>query len=365
MLLYGLLGLSLVAVLIWARRKLYPNPYPGIPYNKESANRILGDVPDLARLVASEHQSTQPILDVTTGRLGTPIAQLLFPGLLRKPLVILDDPREIEDIVNRRNKEFDKAQMSIDFISPMFPHGTLSQFTTPELKAQKRLWVDVMGPDFLRRATLPNMYEAALELVELWRLKTSTLYKEAPFKIDEDIKDATLDAIWVALIGEKPGMTKYQARKLECQLEGNELREPPPCAWLKEGVNFLTDSIVWNSNMNIPKWAQKLLTYTPRHRKLRGNITSEIQQAMKKGVDRFQRLELGKLEADELDTCMMDLVLRRQMLEAKKAGKVPTDPTQDVKMLDEMFVMLNGVRFLSFFFVLALMPVSTIPPAAC
>lgn len=64
---------------------------------------------------------------------------------------------------------------------------------------------------------------------------------------------------------------------------------------------------------------------------------------MEKAVDRFQRLEMGNLEAEEFDTCMMDLVLRRQVLEAKKAKRPLTNPKEDQSMLDEMFVMLVGV----------------------
>ncbi|OWT42592.1 hypothetical protein VFPPC_18260 [Pochonia chlamydosporia 170] len=64
---------------------------------------------------------------------------------------------------------------------------------------------------------------------------------------------------------------------------------------------------------------------------------------MKKAVDRFKRLEMGKLEADEYDTCMMDFVLRRQIREPKKEQRALTDPTKNPNMLDEVFVMLAGV----------------------
>jgi hypothetical protein len=66
---------------------------------------------------------------------------------------------------------------------------------------------------------------------------------------------------------------------------------------------------------------------------------------MKKAVARYQGLEIGKLEDGAADTCAMDLVLRRQMLQARKADVAPSDPTKDESMLDEMFVMLVGVRF--------------------
>lgn len=345
MLFYGLLVFSFVA-LFTAWRKLYPKPYPGIPYNEASANRIAGDIPDLVPVIQAANEFSNAVFTITTRKLGTPIAQLLFPNL-RKPLIVLEDPREIEDIFLRRNKEFDKASTAIDIFSPMFPRASLSQFTTPQLRAQKRLWADVMGLDFLRKAAAPNIYKATVELLELWRLKASTVYKDQPFKVHEDLKNAALDAIWVALIGEELGVTRYEIEKLQRELNGggsnDPSRPPPPGISLMEEVAYIADTSARNSNSPVPKWAQKLETYTPRYRRFRAKVTAEIGQSMKKAVDRFQRLEMGTLEAGALDTCMMDLVLRRQVLEAKKAGKPPTDPTRDLNMLDEMFVMLVGV----------------------
>ncbi|RYP56891.1 hypothetical protein DL771_011533 [Monosporascus sp. 5C6A] len=344
MILYGLLGLSCVAFIIMAWRKLYPKPYPGIPYNKQSANRITGDIPDLVPVMQATNEFSNAVFTITTQKLGTPIAQLLFPGI-RKPLIILEDPREIEDIVVRRHKEFDKAPMAVDIVAPMFPRASLSQYTTPELKAQKRMWADVMGAGFLHKAAAPNIYKATLELLELWRLKASTVYKDQPFSVHEDFQNAALDAIWVAVVGEEPGVMRYEIKRLQNKIAGSskDMDGPlPRGSFLKEEVTYISQTIARNSNSPVPKWAQKLETYTPRYRKFRATVSAEIGRAMTKAVERFQRLEMGKLEADELDTCMMDFVLRRQILESKKARKAPTDPTKDQNMLDEMFVMLVG-----------------------
>ncbi|KAJ0124521.1 hypothetical protein J7T55_005859 [Diaporthe amygdali] len=336
----GLFGILLA--IIWLRRKLMPKPYPGIPYNEESVGRITGDIPNLIPIIEATNEFSNTLFTVTTQKLGVPIAQLLFPGI-RKPMVIIEDPREIEDIMVRRNKEFDKAPMAIDMFAPMFPHATLSQYTTPELRAQKRLWQDVMNAEFLRRAAAPNIHKAALELVDLWRLKAASVYNDQAFKVHDDLKDAALDAMWVAVVGEEPGLTRYNAKKLEEQLAGDQKLDDEPAprgAFLKEEVRYIGATISKNSNHPLPKWAQKFETYTPRYRKFRRTVLSGVERVMKKAVERFQLLETGQLESDALDQCMMDLVLRRQILEARKAGKPPSDPTKDIHMLDELFVML-------------------------
>ncbi|KAI0391539.1 cytochrome P450 [Xylariaceae sp. FL0594] len=343
MALFILLGVCAIAIGIVVWRKLYPVPYPGIPYNEESAKRIAGDIPNLVAEIKATNEFSSSVFAVSTQKLGTPIAQVLFPGI-RKPLIVLEDPHEIEDIVLRRNKEFDKATTAIDMFAPMFPNGSISQFTTPKLKAQKRLWADVMRVEFLNKAAAPNIHKAALELLELWRLKAVTLNKA--FSIHEDFENAALDAIWVAMIGEEPGITRYEIKKLQDQVAGQSQKsskEPLPRGlFLKEEVAYIADTIARNSNTPSPKWAQRIESYTSRYRSFRSRVTTEIGLAMGKAGERFQRLEMGNLEAEELDTCMMDLVLRRQVLEARKSGKPLTDPTKDQNMLDEMFVMLVG-----------------------
>lgn len=344
MILYILICLSLAGLFLLARRSLYPKPYPGIPYNEESARRITGDIPNLVPIIQATNEFSYSIFAITTQKLGQPIAQMLFPGI-RKPLIILEDPREIEDIIVRRNKEFDKAPMAIDTFSPMFPNATLAQYTTPKLKAQKRLWADVMSAEFLHKAAAPNIHKSTLELLEFWKLKASTIFKDQPFNAFEDFQNAALDAIWVAVVGEEPGVTRHEIEKLQNQAAGNDKSQkaPPRGAFLKEEVFYIGDAIARNSNTPVPKWAQKFETYKPRFRKFQRVVNTEIGMVMKRAVDRFQRLEVGKLESEAADTCMMDLVLRRQVLEAKKSKRIMTDPTKDQNMLDEMFVMLVGV----------------------
>lgn len=340
-----LLGLvASTGVLVW--RMLYPKPYPGIPYNIDSAKRIAGDIPDLVKVSKATNEFSGSMFAITTGKLGTPIAQFLFPGF-RKPIILLDDPREIENLLIRRGKEFGKSPMSIDLFAPMFPGGTVSQHTTLELKAQKRLWADVMHSDFLARAAGLNIHKATLDLLRLWRIKGSVAYKDQPFVVLDDFKNAALDAMWVALLGEDLGITGYEVQKLQDQISGRKsgAEAAPRGTFLHDEVEYISDAIARSVNSPSPRWSQKFESWTPRYRRFRKTVSTEIGNTMKKAVERFQRLELGQLENDESDTCMMDLVLRRQILAAKKAGSPPTDPIKNHDMLDEMFFMLVGLSF--------------------
>ncbi|KAK3367843.1 cytochrome P450 [Podospora didyma] len=337
----GVLGLCVV----WLYHKLYPTPLPGIPYNAESARRITGDIPNMIPLIKATGETSESMFAITTRRLGTPIAQILLPG---RNIVMLEDPREIEDILLRRNKEFDKAALSLDLMTPLFPHATVGQYNSPALKAQKRLWADVMGQSFLRKTSAPNIYRSTLELIDLWRLKSSTIYKNQPFSVHKDFESAALDAIWVAMVGEDAGIMAYELQKLDNRVAGKgpESDPPPPAGlFVKEQVDYIGHTIAVNANHPFPKLRQQFETYLPRYREYRRVVTTEIGRVMRQAVSRFQRADADKLaeEGGDLDTCAMDLVLRRQILDAKKAGIAnPPDPSKDPRIIDEIFAMLVG-----------------------
>ncbi|KAI6757042.1 hypothetical protein HG530_011640 [Fusarium avenaceum] len=246
-------------------------------------------------------------------------AQVLFP-FIRKPLIVVDDYFEVEDILLRRQREFDKAQTLVDVFYPIFPKGTLSQFTTPERKAQKRLWSEVMHPGFLRKNTAPNIYKAALDFVELWQLKAKVRGSE-PFDVMHDLKNATLDAIWAALLGKSLGTTRAEIVKLQATVNGTNNQQPSnPETIVKSEIDYVESAIARNSRTFMPSLAQKLETWTPRYWKFRRRITTEITNITHDAVSHYKNLEASALETDNSGTCMMDLVLRRHNLLAIKAA---------------------------------------------
>lgn len=74
----------------------------------------------------------------------------------------------------------------------------------------------------------------------------------------------------------------------------------------------------------------------------------EIDRILLDASARFQRLLDGSSTGEEHDTCAMDLVLRRNMLAAQKAGKQVPDPTQDTKLRDELLLFIYAVRHTHF-----------------
>lgn len=280
--------------IIYLMRRLYPRPYPGIPYNRLSAKTITGDLPELISLIKANNEFSDNLFTITTRKLGTPIAQMLMPGF-QKPLIIIDDPREVEDICVRRNTEFDIAPMEVEISGRMFPNSPLSQYTTPELRSHKRRWADTVSHEFIRATVSRLAYKATLELVELWRLRASTI-KDEPFMALDDLENSTLDTSLAITAAEEGGMTRSEIAKLQRQIDGDDTPvEAPRGLFIKRELLYLTDTIARNTLSPSPKWAQILTTLTPRFRKSRRTITSEVGRAIDAAVQRLQSAALIRM----------------------------------------------------------------------
>ncbi|KAK7978117.1 Cytochrome P450 [Apiospora saccharicola] len=344
---YVVLLLGSLALAFVARHRFYPRLYAGIPYNKHSANRLTGDIPDLTPIIKATNEYSSALLAVTTERLRRPLAQLLFPAL-RPPLLILDDPREIEDVLVRRGREFDRAPVSMHILRHYFRNAMMTQFNTaPGLRDQKRVWADAFDADFLRRVAAPSIYQATLELLELWHLKATS----RPFRVLEDFHNATFDAMWVALTGEKAGLIHHEIEKLQHEQSQSaasgvggrkHLIGPSPHEHvIKKEVEYVNGMISKGfGSIGLSRLAQMVSAYLPRHRQFRRTVDTEVGLVIRKAVDRFQRLETDYSEAGEGDTCMMDMVLRRKVAEARKSGQPLMDPTKDKFLIDDTFMMI-------------------------
>lgn len=129
-------------------RCILPRPIPGIPYNHEAKNNVLGDLPALI-----EHAQTTgeklSWLPLQAKRLNSPIVQI-FANPLTKPWVILAESRESHDILLRRTKEFDRSDHVGNMFTGLIPDHHISMKTTnPQFKAHRRLIQDLMTPAFL------------------------------------------------------------------------------------------------------------------------------------------------------------------------------------------------------------------------
>lgn len=339
--------LPLVSAILLYRRNL-PKPYPGIPHNPAAANRISGDLPDLLKHYKRTKEASGFSFEQCK-KLKSPIVQL-FLRPFSPPFICLDDPRETEDIMLRRTKEFDRAPSTIAFFKPLIPHSTLVQPSNQAFKQQRRLWVDCMSPGFLRRVVAPNVYKSALDLVGLWRLKTS-LADGRPFAALEDLELAAFDAIWIAILGSELGGVRSEMEALHADVsfmnlpENKNLPAPLPSAirsGLYKAVAYLNSTVEGVMASPFPVWQHWLIRQSSQYKANTAVKDQEIRELTKRARDRFCRISKVGKDAENHDTCAMDLVLRREVIAGQLAGaELPDQESPAIQ--DELLMLLVAV----------------------
>ncbi|KAF5520693.1 Cytochrome P450 monooxygenase TRI13 [Colletotrichum aenigma] len=185
----GLLAVLGVLYLLY-KRLLLPRPLPGIPYNPESAHKILGDAPDMLREVSVTRELNVWLLK-QVNTLQTPLSQV-FVDPFSKPWVLLADAIEAQDVMMRR-PEFDRSDFITDGLGPVGAfHARMKRGQTWK---QTRAWLqDLMSPSFLNGTVGPVMYDNALHLVHFWEMK-ARLGSGRPFDVNEDLNHNALDSM--------------------------------------------------------------------------------------------------------------------------------------------------------------------------
>ncbi|KAK1641024.1 cytochrome P450 [Colletotrichum phormii] len=178
-------------LLYFLYRQALPKPIPGIPYNEVATKSILGDVASLQEGIARTG-TFQIWLHEQAAKYNSPLFQI-FIRPFGKPMLILSDFREAQDVLLRRSKEFDRASIVGDMISGVVPNHHIIMKTNSEWKHHRRLLQDLMSPQFLNENAAPIIYSGILQLIQLWNDKTR-IAEGRPFLADSDIYYSVLDA---------------------------------------------------------------------------------------------------------------------------------------------------------------------------
>ncbi|TQN70001.1 Cytochrome P450 monooxygenase TRI13 [Colletotrichum shisoi] len=186
-------GLCLYLLYRWA----LPRPIPGIPHNEVAARHILGDIPSLKEGIDRTGEFNLWLLE-QSARLRSPIFQVLIRPLGR-PIVVLTDFRETQDILMRR-RDFDRSSLVADLLEGVGRQHHIHMKTGAEWKRHRRLLQDLMSPAFLHEVAAPTVYAGVLRLIALWEDK-ARIADGRPFEAETDIYYAALDAVTSFVFG--------------------------------------------------------------------------------------------------------------------------------------------------------------------
>ncbi|KAI0190171.1 cytochrome P450 [Xylaria flabelliformis] len=185
--------LIIFIVLYLAYTWALPKPLLGIPYDEAARRHLLGNVPDIMAHVRRTGRMRSWFSEHNL-RHQAPLTQVWLRPFGR-PTLFLADFRESQDILLRRNKEFDRGQRSVDLFAGPVPEHHISMLSSdPRYQRNKRLIRDLMTPHFLQEVAAPRVYEKAMALVQLWELKLE-IARDRPFSAIRDISDAAIDII--------------------------------------------------------------------------------------------------------------------------------------------------------------------------
>ncbi|EHK21868.1 uncharacterized protein TRIVIDRAFT_53375 [Trichoderma virens Gv29-8] len=321
-LLAGGVVVSLVLFYRWA----LPKPIPGIPYNKESVNSIFGD----ASSMVAHTSKTQEMFDWMVQqnvKLKSPIIQL-FVRPFGKPWVVIADFRETQDIMVRRTKEFDRSIFFSEISGKITPSSHFSMRTDAGFRKHRRWIQGLMGLGFLHDTAAPRIYEAGLDLLQLWEQK-SRIAKGHPFTAAEDIYRTAMDAIWAIVFGADPdnNVTKAQLRlyatiksiELNNDLDTEAELPAAPFPAAVQSVLTLTDSVSTSIKSPVPKLAHWRLRQTATMKKAYKDKDVFLQEEIQKALNRVT----GKKANEKLITCAIDDMIQREMLLAEKEKREP------------------------------------------
>lgn len=256
-------------------RAVLPKPLEGIPYNKDAADKLLGDVPEMMGYVmktkrifvspyplnqrmifleCSQYASQQCWLTSLTQRHNSPIIQAFIkPGSL--PWVVVTDPYESQDILLRRTKEFDRSGFFGDLINGILPEQHIQFLSNDDrFKKNRALINHLMAPTFISQVSAPEVYKAASTMIKVWQLKCD-LSQGRPFAAHHDITFLALDSIFASSFG-LPEAESNTIQRLELIQNWN----PSPAGVLTTTDDKKDEPVPFPEEANVPEVFSAVLT---------------------------------------------------------------------------------------------------------
>ncbi|RYO92688.1 hypothetical protein DL766_000992 [Monosporascus sp. MC13-8B] len=334
---------AVLAIVYAVYRRALPKPIPGIPYVEESAKRLFGDLPRIAELQKVGRKPAD--LYIETARLTkSPISQVFFLPF-KRPMVIVSDFREAQDLVTARCKDLERGAFNNETFGGVTPEHFISMNTSdPRFKVTRALTNDLMTPRFINEVSAPEIYSKMRHFVDLWRLKAQAADGRA-FKAYEDLNFLSYDIITAAALGidDSESETVQHLRSLHSDFHPRSPSEVPTEAEfgfpdfapsdLMESLLTLAEAVGNSFTKPSPRLFHALNNLRPAMRKAWSDRKRILQQHIDNATARLNR------EGDNFkSTAALDYMVAREISSAKKEGRRPDLTSR--RLHDILFVYL-------------------------
>ncbi|KAK6063588.1 cytochrome P450 monooxygenase [Seiridium cupressi] len=273
-----------------------PKPIKGIPHNKDSATRLLGDSQAFLKHVKEDGGTFATYCQSVAKSLNAPLVQI-FIQPFKQPLLVLADFQETQALMCRN--DFDRSDDMADMILGLMPAHHMGMKTDDVWKTQRLLIKDLMLPSWLHSVAAPEIYQHALSLVELWGRKARMADGRA-FKASEDLRRVTMDAVMSFCFGQSfrdtatgPALEALQANHLDMVNRDDSEQAvsfpPTPLSPILDALDTLFASIAEIRGSPKPSWTWAYVLRKPRNARalrLRDDyISTEIKHAIEQLAD--------------------------------------------------------------------------------
>ncbi|KAK7958438.1 cytochrome P450 [Apiospora saccharicola] len=330
--------IGVLSALYLACQWALPKPLPGIPYNQDAVKTILGDATELQQ-IKKEGGRPRAWFNLQPVKHNSPLVQA-FLAPLSKPVLILSDFRESQDILLRRGKEFDRGPRHVANFSGIVPWHHIAMATAdPQFKANRELVKDLMTPHFLNTVSGPEIYNNAMNFIELWKLKAQVAGGR-PFRAEDDLHGMTFDIIKVVALGEgdNQSMTALYtdlvrstaANAQDTSSAGQD--EPFIFPENKPNVDLRAhgtqqEAVGAAATQPFPGLFHKINNRKP--------AMKEAYAAKFSMLDRQVSLGVERMKAGAEVKSALDYMMQRELASAKKAGRAPV--FNSPSMYDELY----------------------------
>ncbi|KAI1746834.1 cytochrome P450 [Xylaria castorea] len=296
----NLLLVLLALALYLGRRAILPKPLAGIPYNRDAANRVIGDIPEMMGYVLRTKRIFCWLTSLTARHDSVIIQAFIKPASL--PWIVVTDPFEAQDILLRR-KEFDRSGFFGELIGGILPEQHI-QFLSSDVrfKNSRNLINHLMAPTFISKVSAPEVYKSVHTLIKVWQAKC-VMAKGRPFSAHYDITYAALDSIFASSFG-LPEAESATYQRLEAVLQW----EPEISSNVNEPVTF-PDSCIPETFAAVLTLANSL----PYMRKAAAIKDNYIRKKVEESVALIDR---GN---DEPHSALHSVLLREREVASKEA----------------------------------------------
>lgn len=303
-----------------------PRPLPGIAYNEAAAKSILGDLPELFEQIRS--RDLRGWFGALPHRLNSPIVQILGRPF-SQPTLIISDFMATQDILLRRNKEFDRPRNMLAGLRGVIPHHHISMLSSdPQFRKNKELVKDLMTPNFLHTVNAPEIWRNTVQFVELWKLK-ARIAGGRPFDAAEDVSRTAFDIIKNVAIGRSEDtMIEVYLDQIRSQLGGGA--SPSDRDVDERDVAFQFPTPPYDETMEAQHRMNKALTpaspLPPRIYHAINNLRPYMREAYaskERMLKKQVKLAVKRMEAGEPLESALDYMIQREIGAAKKEQRQP------------------------------------------